>query len=120
MLATGNPGAYRFGVAVLSPDQGCDHYADWWEVVGADGQLLYRRILGHSHVEEQPFSRAGGPVQIDPDEGVWVRAHMHPSGYGGRVLKGSVSSGFSYADDLPTLWHAQLADVPPLPNECAW
>ena len=71
---TGNPGAYQFAVEIASPDTGCEQYADWWEVVSQDGQLLYRRILLHSHVDEQPFTRSGGPVEVAADELVYVRA----------------------------------------------
>ena len=89
--------AYQFSVEVASPDRGCDQYADWWEILLADGTLVYRRILAHSHVDEQPFSRSGGPVKIGPDSVVWVRAHMHPGGYGGQAMKGTVKAGFNVA-----------------------
>jgi len=82
----GNPGAYNFDVTVRSPDVGCEDYADWQEVVSEDGDLLYRRVLLHSHVDEQPFSRSGGPVPIDSGDTVIVRAHMSPSGFGGSAL----------------------------------
>ena len=98
---TGNAGDYRFSVTVSSPDTGCDQYADWWEVLGESGDLLYRRVLLHSHVGEQPFSRSGGPVAAD--QVVWVRAHMNPQGYGGVAFKGTVQDGFAAAaqDLLP-------------------
>ena len=92
---TGNPGDYAFSVTVGSPDQGCGAYADWWEVISEEGELLYRRVLLHSHVEEQPFSRSGGPVKIQPGDTVIVRAHMSDAGYGGSVMRGTVAGGFS-------------------------
>jgi hypothetical protein len=58
---TGEPGARAFTVTVRSPDTGCERYADLWEVVSTDGDLRYRRVLAHSHVDEQPFTRSGGP-----------------------------------------------------------
>ena len=91
--ASGSPGAYQFNVGIRSPDKGCAQYADWWEVVSTDGKLLYRRVLLHSHVDEQPFTRSGGPVPIQPDTVVWVRAHMNTGGYGGAAMdKAALSS----------------------------
>jgi hypothetical protein len=115
---TGDPGQYTFTVTVESPDTGCAQYADWWEVVSAGGDLIYRRVLLHSHVGEQPFARAGGPVEIEADADMIVRAHLHPAGYGGVALRGSVRDGWSAAD-LPADFAAQLAESEPQPPACA-
>ena len=116
---SGSPGHYDFNVTVKSPDTGCQQYADWWEVVSEEGALLYRRVLFHSHVGEQPFTRSGGPVPIQPDTVVWVRAHMNTSGYGGALLKGSVRGGFTAAVP-PAGFAAGLAKQSPLPDGCAF
>jgi hypothetical protein len=116
---TGNPGAYQFAVEIASPDTGCEQYADWWEVVSQDGQLLYRRILLHSHVDEQPFTRSGGPVDIAADEVVYVRAHMNTVGYGGVVLKGTVQAGFEPVE-VEADFGSGLERVPPQPEDCAF
>lgn len=116
---SGAPGAYQFDVTIQSPDTGCQQYADWWEVVSADGTLLYRRVLAHSHVNEQPFTRAGGPVPVQPDTVVWVRAHMSATGYGGVALKGSVRTGFQKAE-LDSTFAAELTAQLPRPEGCAF
>lgn len=95
---TGAEQQYQFAVEIQSPDTGCEQYANWWEVLSEDGTLLYRRILAHSHVGEQPFTRSGGAVKIKADDVVYVRAHMFPSGYGGDVFKGTVSTEFTRID----------------------
>ena len=116
---SGDPGAYSFSVEVSSPDEGCEQYADWWEVVAEDGQLVYRRILDHSHVDEQPFVRSGGPVEIGADTVVWVRAHMHPGGYGGQALRGTARGGFE-AVEMEAGFAAGLENEPPQPEGCAF
>ena len=78
---SGGAGAYTFSVGVKSPDTGCEQYADWWEVLSEDAQLIYRRILTHSHVTEQPFTRSGGPVTVDTGQIIIIRAHMNNLGY---------------------------------------
>lgn len=117
--ATGAPSAYQFEVKVSGPDTGCDQYADWWEVLSEDGQLIYRRVLLHSHVGEQPFTRSGGPVQIAEDTVVFVRAHMNTSGYGGSALKGSVAVGFEPVQ-LEADFAPDVESQPPLPEDCAF
>jgi len=116
---SGSPDAYQFVVTVSSPDRGCKQYADWWEVLTEDGKLIYRRVLLHSHVDEQPFTRSGGPVMIGADTVVWVRAHMHPGGYGGKATKGTAKSGFKEAP-LSADFARGLEKQPPLPTECAF
>ena len=62
--ATGEDGAWVFSVTLLSPDVDCSRYADWWELVDPNETLVYRRVLNHSHAEEQPFERSGDPVDV--------------------------------------------------------
>ncbi len=109
-----------FSVEIRSPDLGCSQYADWWEVVTPGGELVYRRILAHSHVDEQPFTRSGGPVEVGAEDTVIVRAHMNPGGYGGRALRGSASAGFSADPSITASFAADLATAEPLPSGCAF
>ncbi|MEM7434957.1 MAG: hypothetical protein AAF436_07380 [Myxococcota bacterium] len=118
--ASGASGAYTFSVTVSSPDTGCDQYADWWEVLTPDGTLLYRRVLQHSHVDEQPFTRSGGPVDAAASDQVVVRAHMNPTGYGGVAFSGSVDSGFSQDPSISATFATELAGTAPLPSGCAF
>ena len=92
---TGTVNNYTFAVTVNSLDTGCDNYADWWEVVTPEGELIYRRVLLHSHVDEQPFQRTGGTVDIQSEQEVIVRVHMSPGGYSNYAQKGTVASGFN-------------------------
>jgi hypothetical protein len=114
---SGQPGEYNFAVTISSPDEGCHQYADWWEVLNPEGELIYRRILLHSHVDEQPFTRSGGPVPIEASTIVLVRAHMHPFGYGGTALKGSPEQGFEEVD-LSDDFASDLVEILPLPEGC--
>ena len=104
---------------IRSPDTGCEQYADWWEVITEDGELIYRRILTHSHVNEQPFTRSGGPVAISADAVVIVRPHMFPNGYGDTALRGSVTGGFEEIS-LDVDFASELENIDPLPNGCAF
>ena len=115
----GSEMAYSFSVEVHSPDTGCDQYADWWEVVSQDTILKYRRILAHSHVDEQPFRRSGGIVPIHAAEEVYIRAHMNTLGYGVKALMGSVKAGFQPVI-IDTSFGGHLIHTAPLPDGCAF
>ncbi len=116
---TGTANNYTFAVTVNSSDTGCDNYANWWEVVTPEGKLIYRRVLLHSHVDEQPFQRTGGVVEIEPEQEVIVRVHLSPGGYSNFAQEGTVTSGFTaiaLADDFAE----DLAFLEPLPQGCAF
>jgi hypothetical protein len=115
----GTSGDYRFSVGVSSPDTGCEQYADWWEVISTDGKLLYRRILGHSHVNEQPFVRSGSGIDIGATDEVIVRVHVNTLGYGTTAFKGSVASGFKKAT-IAANFAAHVLNDDPLPTGCAF
>ncbi len=117
--AEGEDGDLTVFVSVLSEETGCAQYADWWELVAADGTLVYRRILNHSHPDEQPFERSGTGVDWTMDEPLYARAHMAPWGYVGHVMWGSMRDGFETVD-VPADFAADLETQPPLPEECLW
>ncbi len=115
----GNEANYTFNVTIKSDETGCDQYADWWEVLKADGSLVYRRILAHSHPNDQPFTRSGGPVKITQDETLYIRAHMNKLGYVGDVYSGTVDEGFVKIESLPD-FPSSLDKQEPLPTGCAF
>jgi hypothetical protein len=82
-----NDGSYRFDVTVQHEDNGWEHYADKWQVVGPDGTVYGERLLAHPHDNEQPFTRSQSGIMI-PDEvtSVIVRAHDKIHGWGGAEL----------------------------------
>jgi hypothetical protein len=116
---SGDPLNYQFRVELSSPDLGCEQYADWWEIISEEGDLVYRRILAHSHVEEQPFQRSGGPVEIQAETLVLIRAHMSTGGYGRLIMKGSAVAGFR-AIEMEPAFAAELEAEPPQPTGCAF
>lgn len=117
--ATGQPRNYDFAVTISSPDTGCDRYADWWEVITPDGKLLYRRILLHSHVDDQPFTRTGGAIAIQSQQPVIIRVHVSPDGYSPMAQQGTVKHGFS-EKTLPANFGIKLESIEPLPEDCAF
>lgn len=85
---------WTFDVTVRHADTGWDHYADRWEVLGADGPVLGTRTLHHPHVEEQPFTRSLSGFAV-PEGTVEVRVRAHDSvhGFGGREMIIVLESG---------------------------
>jgi hypothetical protein len=86
-VSTGDDGSYRFDVTIRSEETGWDKYADKWEVLGPDGQVIATRALAHPHVDEQPFTRSLGGVEVPRGVvRVTVRAHDSVTGFGGREM----------------------------------
>lgn len=112
---SGDENNYTFNVTLSSPDTGCDQYADWWEIFDDEEELQYRRILLHSHVNEQPFSRSGGPVRIAKDRKVYIRGHMNNTGYSNQVYSGTVATGFVEDQRMVSI---DLEKTDPQPDGC--
>jgi len=80
-------GSYDFAVTVLHQDAGWDHYANKWDVLDENGNVLETRVLYHPHVDEQPFTRGLSGVAIPQGtEKVLIRAHDSVHGYGGKIV----------------------------------
>ena len=78
------PRVFRFTVTVKHTDEGWDHYADKWDIIGPDGTTLGSRVLIHPHVDEQPFTRSLGNVDIPEGvDNVTIRANDTVHGFGG-------------------------------------
>ena len=76
------PGSCTFAVTLEHNDQGWHHYANQWDVMTLDDQLLGSRVLYHPHESEQPFTRSLSGVMIP--EGVRqvkIRARDSEHGY---------------------------------------
>jgi len=84
-------GRYRIETTVRHTDTGWDHYANRWEVLGPQGQVIATRMLSHPHIHEQPFTRALLNITIPPTW-TWlrIRAHDKVHGYGGREVTVSI------------------------------
>lgn len=84
---------WRFYVTIAHADKGWDHYADAWEVLDAEGNVLGTRELAHPHVSEQPFTRSLGHVMLpDGTREVFVRARCSM----GKVTKNPVRVAIDY------------------------
>jgi hypothetical protein len=58
------PGSCSFIVTLEHNDEGWQHYANQWDVMTLDDQLLGSRVLYHPHENEQPFTRSLSGVMI--------------------------------------------------------
>jgi hypothetical protein len=77
---------YQFQVTVKHHDEGWNHYANKWDVVGPDGTILGTRTLYHPHVDEQPFTRSLSGVKIPKSiRKVTIRAYDSVHEYGGKT-----------------------------------
>ena len=72
---------WTFNVTLNHADEGWDHYADGWGVYLPDGTELGYRVLYHPHVNEMPFTRSLGGVQI-PDGATTVLIRPRDSVHG--------------------------------------
>lgn len=76
----------RISVTVKHDDEGWDHYADRWDIIAPNGDILGERILFHPHVNEQPFTRSHTIKIPENITSVTIQAHDNIHGLGGKTL----------------------------------
>ncbi len=87
-------GIWRFDVTVAHPDTGWEDYADGWDALLPNGEVLKRsasdpftRLLLHPHETEQPFTRSQSGLTVPTDvTTVTIRAHDLVDGWGGQEI----------------------------------
>lgn len=81
------PRTFTITAEVEHADDGWDHYANAWQVLDSNGNVLATRELAHPHMNEQPFIRSLSNVEIP--EGVStivIRARDLVHGFGGKEV----------------------------------
>ena len=87
-------GSWTFYITVQHPDTGWEDYADGWDIVLPDGEIIkpdpdseFTRTLLHPHIDEQPFTRSQSKIKIPPGvTTIRVRAHDLVDGFGGEEI----------------------------------
>jgi len=73
---------WSVSVTLKHNDTGWNHYADNWQVVDGEGNVLGDRVLYHPHVGEQPFTRSLDNVKIpEGTTTVYIKAHDKVHGW---------------------------------------
>ena len=76
-----------FDVTVRHADEGWEHYANRWEVLTLEGEVLATRTLAHPHQHEQPFTRSLSGIAVPEGvDQVVIRVNDSIHGYGGKTM----------------------------------
>ncbi|MEM9839917.1 MAG: hypothetical protein AAF830_12300 [Pseudomonadota bacterium] len=73
--------SFRFAVTLRHDDEGWNHYADLWQVLGPDDEVLGERVLAHPHENEQPFTRSAVIKIPEGLDEVTIRARDNVHGW---------------------------------------
>lgn len=79
-------GEYRISVTLEHADTGWEHYANAWEVIDEQGQVIGERVLYHPHVNEQPFTRSLTLKLPAGLKTLTIRAKDSVHAYGGKTI----------------------------------
>lgn len=83
---------WRIEVTLRHDDTGWDHYADGWEVLDAQGNVLGYRELMHPHVDEQPFTRSLSNLMLpDGTRELFIRTHCSVKGWSSDTMRVELS-----------------------------
>ena len=120
---------YDISVTIQSPNEGCNRYADWWEAITEEGELLHRKILDSSQGFEHQFTSNALIDILDPDQTIIIRGHFsedidsyrygYGTGYTTQSMKGQVSQPSSFQQvRLPSQFAARVERQGEQPKEC--
>jgi hypothetical protein len=85
---------FDVSVTLSSPYDTPQRYADGWQTLDADGNVLGTHTLLHDHAAEQPFTRVQRGVVIpDGVAAVTVQGRDQANGFGGLTLTVAVPDG---------------------------
>jgi len=88
VITQNNGGTFRVDASVRHPDTGWEHYANNFQILDGAGNVLATRVLVHPHVNEQPFTRSQGGINIPTNiKQVFVRAKCSVDGDGVQLFK---------------------------------
>ena len=83
----GSKGKWTFHVTVRHGDTGWEHFANRWEVLSTEREILETRVLAHPHEHEQPFTRSLSGIALPKGtKAVIIRAHDSQHNYGGKEI----------------------------------
>lgn len=90
--ASGGGDIWTISVTLSHPDTGWDHYADGWQVLDSNENIIGFRTLAHPHVNEQPFTRSLSGVIIPADHNfVLIRARDNIGNWSAETFKIEIS-----------------------------
>jgi len=79
-------GKFVINATLLHADTGWDHYANRWDVLDENGQVIGVRELAHPHVNEQPFTRSLSLSIPESVKTITVRANDSVHKLGGKTI----------------------------------
>ncbi len=86
--------SWTVSVTISHADTGWDNYADGWRVELRDGTVLGTRVLHHPHVQEQPFTRSLGGVDVpDGTTRLGIRTRTNTDGWSDTVWMLDIPTG---------------------------
>lgn len=87
-ITQASDGTYSVSTQLRHADEGWEHYADAWQVLDGEGNVLATRVLVHPHVDEQPFTRSKSGIVVPDDlKTVTIRGRDKVHGFGGKTIE---------------------------------
>ncbi len=83
-----------FQATIKHDDEGWKHYANAFEVLLPNSEVVATRVLRHPHVKEQPFTRSIEEVKLPAGTSeVIIRARDSVHGHGGETVTLPIAPG---------------------------